>query len=321
MSLITGIEGNANIMLPQSNGRMQGAVGRIMDDIYLMVDPTGREADIAETSLQRASAVSQIIKILKESNPGMSPTGYAVQAYGIYMGPGRADRFLDVLAKAEQLDDGSPKMPPEDLSESFKVAFADKCSNECDEDIRILWAKLLNGERERPGTYSKRTMDILSSLDRVTVERFQKLCSTCLGPAGYSVSPSISAVVPLLEYDEGSTSSINGGLLELTDLHELETAGLVFTGVHRTFNVAEILFFGINGQPYMVRNATENNIDLLFDKAYLSDAGEQLLNLCDVGSFEGLPSLFAKKARNANLTPFRVKPGQSAHQFVLEEIA
>lgn len=320
MPLLTGLEANANIMLPEGKGRMQGAIGRFMDDVYLMVDPTGREADIGNTALQKASTIGQIIWTLRQANPGMSPYSYAVQAHGIYMGPDRADRFLDVLAKAEELDDGSPKAPPEELSEDFKVAFADKCSNETDEDARVIWAKLLNGERERPGTFSKRTMDILSTLDKTTIGRFQKLCSVCLGDVKGIGVASTEKPIPLLMYDGETKVSYDDGLLLVTDIRELEAAGLLFCGLRSTFSRPEYVLFGINGDPYAAKSEEGGDVKISFDEAVLSDAGCQLSNLCSVGCCEGLPALFAKKVRKDGFTPFKLTPSENQGTFVLEEM-
>ena len=42
--------------------------------------------------------------------------------------------------------------------------------------MQILWARVLAGEANAPGTYSKRTVNLLSDFDKSDAELFTKLC-------------------------------------------------------------------------------------------------------------------------------------------------
>ncbi len=45
-----------------------------------------------------------------------------------------------------------------------------------DDEMQTLWAKVLAGEANSPGTYSKRTVNLLSDLDKKDALLFQSLC-------------------------------------------------------------------------------------------------------------------------------------------------
>ncbi|MBA7611518.1 hypothetical protein ES703_18743 [subsurface metagenome] len=65
---------------------------------------------------------------------------------------------------------------PQDIEDDWITNFFDKCRIISDEDMQILWAKILAGESNSPGTYSKRTINSLGSLDKKDAELFMALC-------------------------------------------------------------------------------------------------------------------------------------------------
>ncbi len=48
------------------------------------------------------------------------------------------------------------------------------------EEMQVLWARVLAGEVERPGSTSIRTLGILKNLDQTTALLFRKFCSACV---------------------------------------------------------------------------------------------------------------------------------------------
>ncbi len=65
---------------------------------------------------------------------------------------------------------------PQDMDNDWIMNFFDKCRIVSDEDMQLLWAKLLAGEANSPGTYSKRTINSLASLDKADAELFTTFC-------------------------------------------------------------------------------------------------------------------------------------------------
>ncbi|MDD4875711.1 MAG: DUF2806 domain-containing protein [Dehalococcoidales bacterium] len=65
---------------------------------------------------------------------------------------------------------------PQDMDNDWITNFFDKCRIVSDEEMQVLWAKVLSGEANSPGTYSKRTVNSLGSLDKVDAQLFIKLC-------------------------------------------------------------------------------------------------------------------------------------------------
>jgi hypothetical protein len=65
---------------------------------------------------------------------------------------------------------------PQDMEDDWITNFFDKCRIISDEDMQLLWSRILAGEANYPGTYSKRTVNLLGSLDKTDAQSFTTLC-------------------------------------------------------------------------------------------------------------------------------------------------
>lgn len=66
----------------------------------------------------------------------------------------------------------------EKVSEGFKNRFFDKAKFVSDDEAQETWAKILAGEIEKPGSYSYRTLDILSNLTQGEAKIFEKVAQS-----------------------------------------------------------------------------------------------------------------------------------------------
>ncbi|VVH64718.1 hypothetical protein BSPLISOX_1221 [uncultured Gammaproteobacteria bacterium] len=73
----------------------------------------------------------------------------------------------------------SEKSDPDKMDDDWVTNFFDKSRIISDNEMQNLWAQVLAGEANSPGTYSKRTVNFLSSLDKKDAELFQTLCRYC----------------------------------------------------------------------------------------------------------------------------------------------
>ncbi|MCK9619621.1 MAG: DUF2806 domain-containing protein [Methylobacter sp.] len=64
----------------------------------------------------------------------------------------------------------------ENLDEDWVAYFFKQCDTVSDSDMRSLWARLLSGEASNPGTFSKRTVDFVSSIDKKDAALFTTFC-------------------------------------------------------------------------------------------------------------------------------------------------
>jgi hypothetical protein len=65
----------------------------------------------------------------------------------------------------------------EPVSEDWIVQFFDNCKDIGEPEMRNLWARILAGEVANPGTFSRRTLQILKTFDREDAEAFTRYCA------------------------------------------------------------------------------------------------------------------------------------------------
>jgi hypothetical protein len=63
------------------------------------------------------------------------------------------------------------------LEEDWVAHFFKQCDTVSDKEMQSLWSRLLSGEATKPGTYAKRTVDFVSTMDKSDAELFTKLCT------------------------------------------------------------------------------------------------------------------------------------------------
>ena len=129
----------------------------------------------------------------------------------------RRQSNLDAIASIAQ-EQLPPEVSDEPVDSDWSVRFFQTCQDVGNEDMQILWAKLLAGEIAQPGSYSLRTLQVLSHLSRAEARAFEALCAQ--SPYANDGSP----VLLILEVDEETATSIG---ISRTDFQNLEEAGLL----------------------------------------------------------------------------------------------
>ncbi len=76
----------------------------------------------------------------------------------------------------EQLPENVSSEP---VSEDWTVQFFESCKDVGDTEMQRLWAKILAGEVAKPGSYSRRTMNVLKTFERFDAEAFADYSSIC----------------------------------------------------------------------------------------------------------------------------------------------
>jgi len=66
---------------------------------------------------------------------------------------------------------------PQEIENDWISFFFDKCKLISDNEMQIIWANILSGEANNPGTFSKRLINIVSSIDKNDAIMFTNLCS------------------------------------------------------------------------------------------------------------------------------------------------
>jgi len=135
--------------------------------------------------------------------------------------------------------------------------------------MQVLWSKLLSGEATKPRTYSKRTIDFISSIDKKDADLFTKMCTfvCCL------TSPE------LLIYD--SVDEVyNKNQINFSELKHLDSLGLISFEPVSGYKVRKlpkqfIIYYYGRLTEVECPNDGDNNIDI--GKAMLTNMGKELI--------------------------------------------
>ena len=151
--------------------------------------------------------------------------------------------------------------------------FFDNCRLISDEEMQSLWAKLLAGEANSPGRYSKRTVNVLSSMDKSDAVAFKSLCSFCWTE---------DEVFPLI-YDSDHPIYLEGGLT-FRVLKHLDSIGVLSIDKLAGFKVQGLpktLVMKYHTHLVQIEFPKPNDNDLSVGQVLLSKVGRDLVSICD----------------------------------------
>jgi Protein of unknown function (DUF2806) len=91
-----------------------------------------------------------------------------------------AKRQKNIEAILEKTEKELPETASEEpVAEDWTARFFDECKDVGNEELQRLWAKLLAGEIERPGSFSLRTLALVKVLRKEDADLFTRFCSCC----------------------------------------------------------------------------------------------------------------------------------------------
>lgn len=172
------------------------------------------------------------------------------------------------------LTDGSK---PEDISNDWLANFFDKSRIVSSDEMQDVWAHILAREANSPGTFSRKTVNLVADLDRSDAELFTKLCS--FAATGWD---------PLV-FDFQDPIYVSNGM-NFSRLSHLESLGLVQLGTVAGFkltNLAKqvrILYFD---RILELTLQNEANNDLDYGHVTFTNAGRQLARVVSAAPIAG----------------------------------
>ena len=130
---------------------------------------------------------------------------------------------------------GDKEVPNREPDHDWTARFFNYIQDVSSEEMQLLWAKVLAGQIEQPGSVSIRALSILRNMDQPTAEIFQVLCSACisLAPDGVLI---LDARVPSLGGDVNQNSLRQFGL-SFDNLNILNEQGLVISDYRAWYDI------------------------------------------------------------------------------------
>ncbi|MEM0953268.1 MAG: DUF2806 domain-containing protein [Pseudomonadota bacterium] len=168
---------------------------------------------------------------------------------------------------------------PSNMEDDWVTNFFDKSRIVSDEEMQTIWANVLAGEANTPGSFSRRTVNLLGDLDKRDAELFQTLCR--FGWAFGSFTPLVfdcrAAVYNDLGINFSSLSHLDSlGLIQFNSLGDFQRQRLP-----KNFEVAYC------GQPLPLEMQNDQDNKLSIGNVLLSQAGRELAQVVQVPGVDG----------------------------------
>ena len=151
-----------------------------------------------------------------------------------------------VVAAATEL--GDKEVPDHEPDHDWTARFFNEVQDVSSDDMRAIWAKVLAGEVEKPGSTSARTLTILKNLDRKSVRLFNTLCSICVS-LRLDANVALDARVPSMGGQPGQNSLQKYGL-SYDSLNMLNEYGLIIPDYNSyyPYTIPIGITVGVSGQ-------------------------------------------------------------------------
>jgi hypothetical protein len=163
---------------------------------------------------------------------------------------------------------------PEEIEEDWITNFFDKCRLVSDVEMQDLWARVLAGQANSPGDYSKRTVNTLATLDKSDAILFTKLCDFAWEVDGTAI-PLIYSVQDAVYGEQEITFD------SLLLLEEIGLVSFEYLAGYRTIGLphqVRVHYFDI---PIEIHFDKEEENELNSGIVLLSQTGRELARVCD----------------------------------------
>lgn len=161
---------------------------------------------------------------------------------------------------------------PEVIENDWIVNFFDKCRLVSDQEMQGIWARILAGEANLPGKFSKRTVNFMESLDKQDAQLFTKLCA---------FNWIFDYAQPLI-YNPNDEIYKNNGI-NFNVLKHLDSIGLIsfesLTG-YKIGNLSQTTVAVYKNTSFVLKFQKENNNEINIGKVLLTNIGEELASIC-----------------------------------------
>ena len=185
----------------------------------------------------------------------------------------------------EVIDKALPKVTeeatPDAMDNDWITNFFAKCRMVSDREMQSLWAHILAGEANVPGTYSKRTVSFIAELDKSEAVLFNRLC-------GFIWQIGETDDVPLVFDRKAEIYKKHG--LNFDSLQHLESIGLIRHIPLPGFvedDVPKRFIVTYYGRELVLELPKDAGNELVIGEALLTRVGKELLPICESVPVEG----------------------------------
>jgi hypothetical protein len=216
----------------------------------------------------------------------------------------KQNNMESITAKAlTQLEENAS---PQDVEDDWITNFFDKCRLISDEEMQVLWAKVLAGEANAPGKYSRRTVSFLSSMDKSDAFLFTRLCGFAWTIAG-DVRPLVYDVENKIYKEHGITFE------HLKHLDEIGLLTFEHLGAYQQTRLPEVAQVAYYRTVVNIKFEEEEDNKLELGHVLLSKVGEELAPICGSEPVTGFIEFVLANWIRRGLVVYSDWPRQASH--------
>jgi hypothetical protein len=202
--------GNSLINLGELSKPMTVLIEKISAAVGLLYQPHHvKRMAAAEGEAARISALAQIEISAVEQRALVR----------MVLEEGKKQENMEAVA-AKAIADIEPGAKPEELDNDWLVSFFEKCRLVSNQEMQNMWSRILAGQTNHPASFSKRTIELVSVLEKSDADLFTSVCGF-----GWTFKEKF---VPLI-FDEKDRIYNQYGV-DFGSLTHLESLGLVHFG-------------------------------------------------------------------------------------------
>lgn len=185
------------------------------------------------------------------------------------------------------LPDLAANAEPEKIERDWLTDLFQKCRFVTNEEMQRLWARILAGEANKPGQFSRRTLSNLASLGKVEAEAFTQICRCTFKLSHEGTSLRLIYLRNLTPEDE-----IDPGIEDL-----LEEAGLVRPSNRPrqdkcTMFDAPLPSFSYYGESFRM---AQGPLDYFRSDLHFTQSGAELAAVCETTALPGYLGLVLRE--------------------------
>lgn len=189
----------------------------------------------------------------------------------------KQNNIENIIRKA--IPDLNADAKPQDIEKDWIMNFFDKSKIVSDKSMQKLWSRILSGEGNAPGSFSKRTVNLMSSLDKTDALLFEKICNYIWH---------IGDAVPLI-YDDKAKIYTKGGVT-FTTLQHLDSIGLIsYSGLTGYITTKLEKFKNVTYQKRsrLIEFPKEKDNEIQIGCVLLTAVGRELSTICKPQKIDG----------------------------------
>lgn len=233
---------------------------------------------VAEAEIEAAHSAAEVARIEAHSEIEIADLHQRAEQRRIEENTRYQKNMEDITAKA--MPHLNEEANPDAMEDDWIANFFDKCRIVSDNEMQSLWSRVLAGEANAPGTYAKRTVNLIAELDKSDAELFTQLC-------GFGWM--IENLFTLLMFDE-TAEIYNSHKIDFDTLSHLNGVGLIQveyvacftrTSLPRKF---EAYYYG---KPLPLEIFSVGNNVLEIGKILLTKIGRELAPICGSKPVDG----------------------------------